>query len=670
MSLCQLCLKIPFDSLPRPHPSTRFSRTFDQTELPALSCSRECAETCGFEKLGHLWHPNLEALGESANTCALCATVQGGIQAWLRHFDRGSKSDFFVKHREIYDDVVPAGQKLHLAQRYGGSPGFVVLVRDAKYKRIFVLTGLSFSVDAENPATSIIQQRPPDPDSSSEHNLDVAASLLNRCRDQHRDCVLHEPLLPSRILDISLPDDIVKLVEPREQTGRYACLSYCWGGGVNFITSRATIDERRSGVHVSDLPKTFRDAINLARHLGIPYLWIDSLCICQDDGEDWARESARMIDIYSNAFLVIAANHAASAADGCFNIRPDRPSCKVDLPGYAQNVHVQTVYVSDEVDWYGGSFPYESLSTRCWALQERILARRLLHYNSRQLYYECDSGIFGEDGSWQDSRYGESGTLRLPPSETPIDQSGIHELWYYLVGQYGSRKLTRITDRLPAMSGLAKRFATRIDAQYLAGIWGDELIEGIAWQSLGSRKPAARDQYIAPSWSWASYGGTAAMGIHSPYTSVADVLGWDIQLKHEAYPFGELIGGWLRIRAPVVSLFTAGDDAWNTGEWSRRIPVTTAYSKPDDSINIHPDDTEDYDITYWKHLKTKAILLFQYEPYEERGPDDCLGYGLVVIDADDTGSNRMRRVGWMHLDAEEAQKMRDDQANWSIIELV
>ncbi|KAK6073425.1 HET domain-containing protein [Seiridium cupressi] len=613
MSLCRLCLKIPFDSLPRPHPSTRFSRTFDQTELPALGCSRECAETHGSENLGHLWHPNLEALGESANTCALCATVQGGFQAWLRHFDRGSKSDFYVKHREIYDDAVPAGQKLYLAQRYGGSPGFVVLVRDPKYERIVVLTGVSFSVDA---AASIIQQRPPDLDSGSEHNLDNAASLLNRCRDQHSDCVLHEPLLPSRILDINLSDDIVKLIEPREQNGRYACLSYC------------------------------------------------------DDDEDWARESARMIDIYSNAFLVIAANHAASAADGCFNIRPDRPSCKVDLPGYAQNVHVQTVYLSDEVDWYGGSFPYEPLSTRCWALQERILARRLLHYNSRQLYYECDSGIFGEDGSWQDSRYGQSGTLRLPLSETALDQSGIHELWYHLVGQYGSRKLTRITDRLPAMSGLAKRFATRINAQYLAGIWSDELLEGIAWQSLGSRQPAARDQYIAPSWSWASYGGTAAMGIHSPYTSAAEALGWDIQLKHEAYPFGESIGGWLRIRAPIVSLFTAGDDAWNTDEWSRRIPVTTAYSKPDDSITIHPDNTEDYDITYWKHLKMKAVLLFQYEPDEERGPDDCLGYGLVVIDADDTGSNRMRRVGWMHLDPDGAQKMREDQANWSIIELV
>ncbi|KAK6066392.1 hypothetical protein SCUP515_10708 [Seiridium cupressi] len=538
MSLCRLCLKIPFDSLPRPHPSTRFSRTFDQTELPALGCSRECAETHGSENLGHLWHPNLEALGESANTCALCATVQGGFQAWLRHFDRGSKSDFYVKHREIYDDAVPAGQKLYLAQRYGGSPGFVVLVRDPKYERIVVLTGVSFSVDA------------------------------GELRESH--------------------------------------------GHSNPCSSLLTLRVAK----------------------------------------------------------VIATNHAASAADGCFNIRPDRPSCKVDLPGYAQNVHVQTVYLSDEVDWYGGSFPYEPLSTRCWALQERILARRLLHYNPRQLYYECDSGIFGEDGSWQDSRYGQSGTLRLPLSETALDQSGIHELWYHLVGQYGPRKLTRITDRLPAMSGLAKRFATRINAQYLAGIWSDELLEGIAWQSLGSRQPAARDQYIAPSWSWASYGGTAAMGIHSPYTSAAEALGWDIQLKHEAYPFGESIGGWLRIHAPIVSLFTAGDDAWNTDEWSRRIPVTTAYSKPDDSITIHPDNTEDYDITYWKHLKMKAILLFQYEPDEERGPDDCLGYGLVVIDADDTGSNRMRRVGWMHLDPDGAQKMRDDQANWSIIELV
>lgn len=58
------------------------------------------------------------------------------------------------------------------------------------------------------------------------------------------------------------------------------------------------------------LPSTFQDAITVTRRLGIAYIWIDSLCIVQDDAQDWEREAAKMALIFESAYLTIAATAA------------------------------------------------------------------------------------------------------------------------------------------------------------------------------------------------------------------------------------------------------------------------------------------------------------------------------------------------------------------------
>lgn len=73
---------------------------------------------------------------------------------------------------------------------------------------------------------------------------------------------------------------------------------------------------RQSGCYVSEMPQTFADAISITRHPGVRYLWIDSLCICQDDNEDWVRESARMCNLYSNAHVVIAVDLSSDCTGG------------------------------------------------------------------------------------------------------------------------------------------------------------------------------------------------------------------------------------------------------------------------------------------------------------------------------------------------------------------
>lgn len=133
------------------------------------------------------------------------------------------------------------------------------------------------------------------------------------------------------------------------------------------MTTKATLEQRRSECHLAEMPQTFVDAITVAGHLGIRYLWIDSLCICQDDADDWARESARMCDIYSNAHLVIAANRSDNSAGGCFHVREPRRHARFKVPDITESIHAVSLFLSDqEFPASDAEFAEEPLSQRGW----------------------------------------------------------------------------------------------------------------------------------------------------------------------------------------------------------------------------------------------------------------------------------------------------------------
>ncbi|KAI7364257.1 hypothetical protein KC357_g8580 [Hortaea werneckii] len=104
-------------------------------------------------------------------------------------------------------------------------------------------------------------------------------------------------------------------------------LSYCWGGRDTAKTLRSNYQDRVRGISVAALPRTYRQAIHLARQLGIIHLWIDALCIVQDDDEDWTRESSRMAEIYSGAYVVFVAA-AAADVEGGLDPSADLKSCR------------------------------------------------------------------------------------------------------------------------------------------------------------------------------------------------------------------------------------------------------------------------------------------------------------------------------------------------------
>lgn len=114
----------------------------------------------------------------------------------------------------------------------------------------------------------------------------------------------------------------LKLVQTfNGQTGRYAALSYCWGASLPSTTTTTNLQARESNIDFDTLPKTLQDAILIVRCMDIGYIWMDCLCILQDSKADWEHEAARMADVYSNAYLTIAASRAEHCGEGFIGLR-------------------------------------------------------------------------------------------------------------------------------------------------------------------------------------------------------------------------------------------------------------------------------------------------------------------------------------------------------------
>ncbi|EEU41745.1 uncharacterized protein NECHADRAFT_8553, partial [Fusarium vanettenii 77-13-4] len=115
---------------------------------------------------------------------------------------------------------------------------------------------------------------------------------------------------PVRLLKLGQDESTVCLV-PNHQNFRYAALSYCWGADQEYKLIQARLTAYHASIDVASLPKSVQDAIKVARSLdGISYIWIDSLCIIQDDDDDKGSQLAKMGDIYRGGTVTISAASA------------------------------------------------------------------------------------------------------------------------------------------------------------------------------------------------------------------------------------------------------------------------------------------------------------------------------------------------------------------------
>jgi len=233
-------------------------------------------------------------------------------------------------------------------------------------------------------------------DSSSSTCLEQAKGWLDHCVYRHgNDCRADQKVIPpTRLIAVGKDQDL-HLYETYSGTFdvvyTYAALSYCWGSTRSFTTTLSTYQERKIGFKLEELPKTCRDAVVVARALGIPFLWIDSLCIIQDSPEDWEKEAAKMCDVYSNAHITLAGLDSPDSDTGLFVGRHERRT--VSLPvqlndGSEANVYVRAHYDMTRLGFFHAGYSKDLaqgmrslqgvLETRGWTLQELTLSPRIL----------------------------------------------------------------------------------------------------------------------------------------------------------------------------------------------------------------------------------------------------------------------------------------------------
>jgi hypothetical protein len=290
------------------------------------------------------------------------------------------------------------------------------------------------------------------------------------------------------------------------------------------------------------LSSTIKEAVIIARKLEVRYLWVDALCILQgSDPEataDWQVQSGQIGDIYGNAFLTIAAARATHVHEGIFHERT-LPFRAAIFYGPSSTLPELILSSRSPSNLDRGSIFDEPLYKRAWALQERILSRRVVMYGTDQMTWQCRTCHETESGS-------------SPPettrSLTAFDPKTLGIIWPRIITQYSHFAATRKTDKLPALSGLVKIIESGGECCYLAGLWKHTICNDLLWRagSFGGLEPTA--EYRAPSWSWASLDG-GIQNTPREGDDFAQLLDYSVT-PAGLDPAGELAGGWILIRGP------------------------------------------------------------------------------------------------------------------------
>jgi len=465
----------------------------------------------------------------------------------------------------------------------------------------------------------------------SDHAFEFLERKLRECKRKHVACrSTEEARLPTRIVRVALPgepddpDARLRLVETDGRPGRYAALSHCWGDRRPFCTTRSNIQQMTAAIDERNLSPVFADAVSVCRRLGIPYLWVDSLCIVQDDTADWEAESAKMADYYAHAFLTISASSSPHGGISFLNGTRDSRWTPQDFVfgGEAGGPAVAVAMRRIPGDnWMAGGFEGEidPLNSRAWAWQEALLSSRIASYGVAGLVWDCRTECVSEDGAdgqWLSDRvfsrelssvetraYIPAADRRLPQHKkgtgsinVPVMPSRDDNLdgWRRLVEDFTRHRITVPTDRLPALSGVASRVQASLQTRYLAGLWECTLLRDMCWfQHPQLSMKSARDApsrhsrrapaaYIAPSWSWASIG--------MPVTFMPPVQDSDLELL-EAYchvpghnPLGHVARGHLRVRGRIFTMTVRSDNP----------EPSSVYSIEADSSSVRWDYTTPY----------------------------------------------------------------------------
>ncbi|KAF2707176.1 HET-domain-containing protein [Pleomassaria siparia CBS 279.74] len=503
----------------------------------------------------------------------------------------------------------------------------------------------------------------PEPASRS----DLIQQWVSGCTSSHENCGkghARESYVPSRLMLIGPSGHLWNLhviaTDGPTLDDKYIALSYQWGQHNQFRLLSSNMDQLRSGLPISDLPKTFRDTIEVARVLSVQYIWIDALCIMQDSPEDWRIESVRMRDVYANSYCTVAASWAADPTWGLFHerkVEDYRPT--IVKTKWTSEVHADLETLSlFEDDAWNKQVTRSPLHKRGWALQERFLSPRILYFTMVQMLWECDSSRKCElfpDKSPREYSYPGIRPERLHTWFSPLasddyrrgivkrtsseiakskrdDTHKFYNAWVNVIGTYSSCNITMAKDKLVAVGGLAEQFQELSGDDFLAGLWRSQIFTGLTWRVVNSLDSKAKlKEYRAPTWSWASVEGLISM-LRCANKSTLVIHPFqmlDVQVVTDSAsgsPRGQILSAHIALRghAPAYRSFKYSPNSISSAlnndiEDMFRIKVTLDY---------HPTPRTR---TFSEEPEVFLLLLeFGFDPKQPLVAHEGVGQGIIV----------------------------------------
>lgn len=366
---------------------------------------------------------------------------------------------------------------------------------------------------------------------------------VHECSEQHR-CLAQVTTdwYPTRLVERISSEKfrVIRSDSGLFSPGRgYITLSHRWGDRDFVKLTRDKLSDFEDGLPIRLLRKTFQEALVVAWRMNIPFVWIDSLCIIQsgDNGADWRQESRMMAEVYSNSFCNISADWGDESNGLFFKRTPAfEPPCSLrtqwKIPktndGNLDDLHVLETppdgcpsHIVLRDFWFENVME-SPLNRRGWVLQERLLAPRVLHFSPKQVSWEC-----GQKLAWETAPLysvtsphansilhclGGYGRTRISLERLKLDKTRRAVDWSSLVERYSGCELTRQSDKLVAIAGIARRLAHVAEDQYVAGLWAKQMPQVLLWEAYGTKHSCCPPtQYYAPTFSWAAADGKVVM---------------------------------------------------------------------------------------------------------------------------------------------------------------
>jgi hypothetical protein len=438
---------------------------------------------------------------------------------------------------------------------------------------------------------------------------------------------------PSRMILVGSSNmETVRIVSPKSSV-KYISLSYCWGEDDSMRLTRADLNAWQQAIIISQLPKTLQDAIISTRLLGFEYLWVDRLCIIQDDPIDIQQEIALMPEVYRCATLTLSASSAHSSNEGFLHTTMAAYQ-KLD-----QSLIVLRYRCSDMV--YGRAIltrlldrddPVDTKSPvdrRAWIMQEQMLSLRLVHFRSDQIQWicKCSTVKHWHDGTEVKTEVKDKGKFYEPRG------MDFEWAWASIVVDYTQRALGAQADKLIAMAAVVQDISVRVDrpTRYLAGIWQHQLPNNLMWRVCGEKAGLRPSSYRAPSWSWASVEGSINpdyFGWETSHRTLLTISECALALVSPMLPYGSVSSGYItaggRLRKMNLQVDThslVSSTIENSGEYARG--MLDAF---DETIPRDPTGK-------WLRISCLEVGYKFIEGEGDEEPQRCYAFGLILAPA-------------------------------------